>query len=83
MRAGVHDAMLPRCERAPLGEPIYTGPVAAGAATTPTPTLTRLFHIRVLLRTNDSNSPYGPYAYGLSAMDNSERVPVPCFDGEG
>jgi len=43
----------------------YQGPVAVGAPGTPTPTGT--FYLRVLLRSPDPNSAYGPYAYGLSA----------------
>ncbi len=57
------------------GSPIYVGPVATGAPKTPTPT--GLFYIRVLLRTGKRHSPYGPYAYGLSA--HSEALTT--FDG--
>jgi lipoprotein-anchoring transpeptidase ErfK/SrfK len=44
---------------------IYSGPVAIGAAATPTPP--GEYYIRVLLQTPDPKSVYGPYAYGLSA----------------
>ena len=47
------------------GQPIYTGPVAIGAPDTPTPT--GHYYIRVLLRSPDPNSVYGPFAYGVSA----------------
>ena len=46
-------------------EEMYSGPVAIGAAATPTPP--GKYYIRVLLQTPDPNSVYGPYAYGLSA----------------
>jgi lipoprotein-anchoring transpeptidase ErfK/SrfK len=51
------------------GKVIYAGPAATGAPKTPTPT--GLFYIRVLLHTDDRYSPYGPYAYGLSAHSNA------------
>lgn len=57
------------------GAEMYRGPVATGAPATPTPT--GLFYIRVLLRTTDPTSVYGPYAYGLSA--HSEALTT--FDG--
>jgi lipoprotein-anchoring transpeptidase ErfK/SrfK len=44
---------------------IYTGPVATGAAATPTPR--GRFYLRVLLHNDNPASVYGPYAYGLSA----------------
>jgi lipoprotein-anchoring transpeptidase ErfK/SrfK len=44
---------------------MYSGPVAIGAAATPTPP--GKYYIRVLLQTPDPKSVYGPYAYGLSA----------------
>jgi lipoprotein-anchoring transpeptidase ErfK/SrfK len=44
---------------------IYQGPVAVGAPATPTPG--GLYYTRVLLETPDPRSPYGPFAYGLSA----------------
>jgi lipoprotein-anchoring transpeptidase ErfK/SrfK len=43
---------------------IYTGPVAIGAPATPTPT--GRYYVRVLLRSPDPSSVYGPFAYGLS-----------------
>jgi lipoprotein-anchoring transpeptidase ErfK/SrfK len=57
------------------GQDLYTGPVATGTAATPTPQ--GVFYIRVLLQTNDPNSPYGPYAYGLSAHSDA----LTSFDG--
>jgi lipoprotein-anchoring transpeptidase ErfK/SrfK len=47
---------------------LYTGPVATGAPVTPTPT--GRFYIRVLLRSTDPASIYGPVAYGLSGHSN-------------
>lgn len=47
------------------GQPIYTGPAATGTDATPTPT--GRYYARVLLRSPDPNSVYGPFAYGLSA----------------
>lgn len=66
---------LHRIEVLRFGHVIYTGPVATGAPTTPTPT--GEFYLRVLLHTTDPSSPYGPYAYGLSA--HSEALTT--FDG--
>jgi lipoprotein-anchoring transpeptidase ErfK/SrfK len=43
----------------------YSGPVAIGAAATPTPP--GKYYMRVLLQTPDPTSVYGPFAYGLSA----------------
>jgi lipoprotein-anchoring transpeptidase ErfK/SrfK len=43
----------------------YQGPVAVGAAATPTPTGD--YYLRVLLRAPDPDTAYGPYAYGLSS----------------
>ena len=57
------------------GTTVYSGPAATGAASTPTPT--GLFYVRVLLHTANPRSPYGPYAYGLSA--HSEALDT--FDG--
>jgi L,D-transpeptidase catalytic domain len=57
------------------GVPIYSGPVATGAPGTPTPT--GLFSLRVLLHTGEPSSPYGPYAYGLSAHSDA----LTSFDG--
>jgi lipoprotein-anchoring transpeptidase ErfK/SrfK len=47
------------------GQPIYTGPVATGTDATPTPTGPS--YARVLLRSPNPTSVYGPFAYGLSA----------------
>jgi lipoprotein-anchoring transpeptidase ErfK/SrfK len=46
-------------------EAIYSGPVAVGAADTPTPT--GKFYLYVLLQSPNPGGPYGPYAYGLSS----------------
>lgn len=43
----------------------YDGPVAIGAANTPTPPGT--YYTRVLIQAPDPNTVYGPFAYGLSA----------------
>ena len=48
---------------------LYQGPVATGAAATPTPTGS--YYIRVLLRSSDPNSVYGPFAFGLSAHSDA------------
>jgi len=57
------------------GRVIYSGPVATGAPDTPTPT--GEFYIRVLLRSTDPTSVYGPFAYGLSAHSDA----LTTFDG--
>jgi lipoprotein-anchoring transpeptidase ErfK/SrfK len=44
---------------------LYQGPVATGAAGTPTPTGS--YYLRVLLKNSDPSSVYGPFAFGLSA----------------
>ena len=44
---------------------IYEGPVAIGAADTPTPP--GKYYTRVLIQAPDPNTVYGPFAYGLSA----------------
>jgi lipoprotein-anchoring transpeptidase ErfK/SrfK len=44
---------------------VYQGPVAVGAADTPTPT--GQYYIRVLVKAIDPTTVYGPYAYGLSS----------------
>jgi lipoprotein-anchoring transpeptidase ErfK/SrfK len=44
---------------------LYQGPVATGAAGTPTPTGS--YYVRVLLKSLDPSSGYGPFAFGLSA----------------
>jgi lipoprotein-anchoring transpeptidase ErfK/SrfK len=43
---------------------LYQGPVAVGAAATPTPT--GRYFTRVLMKAPDPTTVYGPYAYGLS-----------------
>lgn len=48
---------------------VYTGPAATGAPQTPTPT--GHYYIRVLLKTTDPSSVYGPFAYGLSAHSDA------------
>jgi len=48
---------------------IYTGPVAIGAANTPTPTGN--YYIRVLVKAIDPTTVYGPYAYGLSSHSDA------------
>jgi lipoprotein-anchoring transpeptidase ErfK/SrfK len=48
---------------------LYQGPVATGAAATPTPTGS--YYIRVLLRSSDPSSVYGPFAFGLSAHSDA------------
>jgi lipoprotein-anchoring transpeptidase ErfK/SrfK len=57
------------------GSEIYVGPVATGAPTTPTST--GLYYVPVLMHTSDPQSPYGPYAYGLSAQSDA----LTTFDG--
>ena len=48
---------------------LYQGPVATGAAATPTPTGS--YSIRVLLKSSDPSSVYGPFAFGLSAHSDA------------
>jgi lipoprotein-anchoring transpeptidase ErfK/SrfK len=48
---------------------VYTGPVAVGAADTPTPTGN--YYLYVLLQSPDPGGPYGPYAYGLSSHSDA------------
>jgi lipoprotein-anchoring transpeptidase ErfK/SrfK len=48
---------------------VYQGPVATGAPATPTPL--GEYYVRVLLRTTDPTSVYGPFAYGLSAHSDA------------
>jgi lipoprotein-anchoring transpeptidase ErfK/SrfK len=48
---------------------LYQGPVATGAAATPTPTGS--YYLRVLLESADPSSVYGPFAFGLSAHSNA------------
>ena len=48
---------------------LYRGPVATGAAATPTPTGS--YYLRVLLKSSDPSSVYGPFAFGLSAHSDA------------
>lgn len=48
---------------------IYTGPVAIGAADTPTPTGN--YYLYVLLQSPDPGGAYGPFAYGLSSHSDA------------
>jgi lipoprotein-anchoring transpeptidase ErfK/SrfK len=48
---------------------VYNGPVAVGAADTPTPT--GQYYLRVLVRAIDPTTVYGPYAYGLSSHSDA------------
>jgi lipoprotein-anchoring transpeptidase ErfK/SrfK len=54
---------------------LYQGPVATGAASTPTPTGN--YYTRVLIKSRNPNTVYGPYAYGLSSHSNA----LSSFDG--
>jgi lipoprotein-anchoring transpeptidase ErfK/SrfK len=51
------------------GTVTYRGPVAAGAADTPTPT--GEYYLRVLLQAPDPDTAYGPFAYGLSSHSDA------------
>ena len=57
------------------GQVTYTGTVAVGAPSTPTPT--GHYYIRVLIKAPNPNTVYGPYAYGLSSHSNTLNT----FDG--
>jgi lipoprotein-anchoring transpeptidase ErfK/SrfK len=59
---------------------VYQGPVATGAAATPTPAGD--YYIRVLLHSTDPASPYGPYAYGLSGDANDALTTFTGADTE-
>jgi lipoprotein-anchoring transpeptidase ErfK/SrfK len=48
---------------------VYQGPVATGAASTPTPTGS--YYLRVLLKSSNPSSVYGPFAFGLSAHSDA------------
>ena len=48
---------------------VYQGPVATGAAATPTPTGS--YYLRVLLKSSNPSSVYGPFAFGLSAHSDA------------
>ncbi|MGO9873080.1 MAG: L,D-transpeptidase [Acidimicrobiia bacterium] len=54
---------------------VYSGPVADGAPSTPTPV--GQYYIRVLIKAPDPNTVYGPYAYGLSSHSDT----LTSFDG--
>lgn len=54
---------------------LYQGPVATGAAGTPTPTGS--YYVRVLLKNSGPSSVYGPFAFGLSAHSDA----LTTFDG--
>ncbi|MGZ8762669.1 MAG: L,D-transpeptidase [Acidimicrobiia bacterium] len=51
------------------GTVTYRGPVAVGAADTPTPT--GKYSLRVLLQAPDPDTAYGPFAYGLSSHSDA------------
>ena len=48
---------------------VYQGPVATGTAATPTPTGS--YYLRVLLKSSNPSSVYGPFAFGLSAHSDA------------
>jgi lipoprotein-anchoring transpeptidase ErfK/SrfK len=48
---------------------LYRGPAATGATSTPTPTGS--YYLRVLLKSSDPASVYGPFAFGLSAHSDA------------
>jgi len=48
---------------------VYQGPVATGATATPTPTGS--YYLRVLLKSSNPSSVYGPFAFGLSAHSDA------------
>lgn len=48
---------------------VYQGPVATGAAATPTPAGS--YYLRVLLQAPEPGGAYGPYAYGLSSHSDA------------
>ena len=48
---------------------VYQGTVAIGKPSTPTPV--GEFYLRILVRSPDPNSVYGPYAYGLSSYSET------------
>jgi lipoprotein-anchoring transpeptidase ErfK/SrfK len=48
---------------------LYQGPVATGTAGTPTPTGS--YYLRVLLKSSNPYSVYGPFAFGLSAHSDA------------
>ena len=52
-----------------LSKVLYTGTVAVGAPDTPTPTGN--YYLRVLAKTIDPTTVYGPYAYGLSSHSDA------------
>jgi len=48
---------------------LYQGPIATGATATPTPTGS--YYLRVLLKSTNPSSVYGPFAFGLSAHSDA------------
>jgi lipoprotein-anchoring transpeptidase ErfK/SrfK len=50
------------------GRLIQREPIAVGRSATPTPS--GLYYIMELIKTNDPEGPYGPYAFGLSGFSN-------------
>jgi lipoprotein-anchoring transpeptidase ErfK/SrfK len=48
---------------------LYQGPIATGTAGTPTPTGS--YYLRVLLKSSNPSSVYGPFAFGLSAHSDA------------
>ena len=48
---------------------LYQGPIATGATATPTPTGS--YYLRVLLKSSNPSSVYGPFAFGLSAHSDA------------
>jgi lipoprotein-anchoring transpeptidase ErfK/SrfK len=48
---------------------LYQGPVATGATSTPTPAGS--YYLRVLLKSSNPSSVYGPFAFGLSAHSDA------------
>lgn len=51
------------------GTSIYTGPIADGAPSTPTPT--GHYYVRMLIKAENPHTVYGPYAYGLSSHSDA------------
>jgi hypothetical protein len=51
------------------GASIYTGPIADGAPATPTPV--GHYYVRMLIKAQNPNTVYGPYAYGLSSHSDA------------
>jgi lipoprotein-anchoring transpeptidase ErfK/SrfK len=51
------------------GQLIQREPIAVGKSATPTPG--GLYYIKELIKTNDPDGPYGPYAFGLSGFSGA------------